>query len=101
MNIAQIQQLMNPQIHIVKKYMFDILKERYGRNEEIIERIAPSLITENDLTAFGKLVMDVYEIAYFQAINEQSEILKKNGVKVTIVPSKPQAPVKSESLFKK
>ena len=101
MNLSQMQNLMNPHSNVIKKYMFDILRERYGQNEEIIERIAPSLITQNDLTDFGKLVMDIYEIAYFKAIEEQSDILKKAGIKVNITPSETKKPPSSESLFKK
>ena len=31
--------LMNPKSQHVKKVMFEILKERYGKNENIIEKI--------------------------------------------------------------
>ena len=50
--------MMNPKIHHVKKVMFEVLKERYGRNENIIERITSAMVTESDMESFFKLVTD-------------------------------------------
>jgi len=87
-------------INIIKKYMFDILKERFSRNEDIIERVSSALITEKDLQAFGKMIVDVYEEAYFKSLDDQKDMLKKSGIKVNIVPSSPTPTKEFKPIFK-
>jgi hypothetical protein len=89
----------NPQSHVIKKYMFDILGSRFPAHEEILERMASSLVTSNDLQAFGKMITDVYEVAYFKCLEQQQDMLKKAGVRVNVVPASP--PVESKPIFKK
>ena len=77
--------MMNPKIHHVKKVMFEVLKERYGRNENIIERITSAMVTESDMESFFKLVTDIYEIAYLKSVADHKEQLEKLGLSATIV----------------
>jgi len=96
-----IQQFMNPQSTVLKKYLFDILRERFPRNEDIIERVAAALVTQGDLQGFSQLIMDVFETGYFKSLNEQKEILTKAGIKVNVV-SEVKSPVgETASIFKK
>jgi hypothetical protein len=76
----------NPRGHYLKKTMFDVLKERYAQNEQIIERMGVTLLTESDLNAFIKMIGDVYEIAYMRAVNDHREQLQKAGLVARIVP---------------
>lgn len=76
--------LSNPKIHYIKKSMFEILKERYPKHEVLLERIAFSLQTEKDLQEFLKLVVDIYEIGFLKAVNDQKEQLEKLGLGVKI-----------------
>lgn len=75
----------NPRGHYLKKTMFEVLQERYAQNEQIIERMGVTLLTENDLTAFMKMVGDIYEIAYLKAVNDHREQLQKAGLVARIV----------------
>jgi hypothetical protein len=93
-----LQNLINPNSQIIKRYMFDILRERFPKHEEIIERIASALVTQTDMQSFGKMIVDVYEVAYFKALEEQKEILKKAGIKVSIAPKEPTP--ESKPIFK-
>lgn len=77
--------LSNPKVPAVKKMMFDFLKERYHRNDQIIERLCTALQTESDMQAFIKLMMDVYETGYMQSVEDHREQLKKVGLNVKVV----------------
>lgn len=78
--------LTNPKIITIKKMMFEFLKQRYGHNDQIIERIAAAALqTENDIQAFIKLIMDCYEEGYMRAVNDHKEQLKKAGIEVKVV----------------
>lgn len=76
----------NPRGHYLKKTMFEVLQERYAQNEQIIERMGVTLLTESDLTAFMKMVGDIYEMAYLKAVNDHREQLQKAGLVARIVP---------------
>ena len=65
--------------------LFEVLKERYGRNENIIERITSAMVTESDMESFFKLVTDIYEIAYLKSVADHKEQLEKLGLSATIV----------------
>ena len=79
--------LNNPRGNLLKKAMFEILKERYAKNEQIVERMSVALATEGDMNDFMKLITDVYEIAYLKAVNDHKEQLQKIGLTARIVPS--------------
>jgi|LakMenEpi03Aug12_release.lakeMendotaPanAssembly.Ray.scaffolds.fasta_scaffold16801_13 hypothetical protein len=76
--------LSNPRSHYIKKSMFEILKERYGKHEQILERLSSHLIVEKDLKDFLAMIIDVYEIGFFKAVEDQKEQLKKLGLGVKI-----------------
>lgn len=76
--------MMNPRGHQLKRTMFEVLKERFGHNEQIIERIGASLTTDGDSKSFLKLVTDIYEIAYMKAVNDHHEQLQKLGISARI-----------------
>lgn len=75
----------NPRGQFLKKTIFEVLKERYHRNENIVERLSVVLQTESDLNEFIKLVADIYETGYTKSINDHKEQLEKLGISVKIV----------------
>ena len=75
----------NPRGQALKKTMFEVLKERYQQNEQIIDRIGVSLTTESDVSGFMKLVSDIYEIAYLKSVNDHKEQLQKMGITSKVV----------------
>jgi hypothetical protein len=77
----------NPRSHYIKQSMFEVLKERYSQNEQIIERLGVSLLTESDCKGFLKLVSDIYEVAYMKAVNDHREQLEKIGLAAKVVPT--------------
>jgi len=83
--------MQNPQAAAVKKYMFDILQERYRRNERYIERMAAAALTKEDYDGIGSLAADLYEAGFMRAVDQYKDQLAKIGMKVNIVPeAKPQ-----------
>jgi hypothetical protein len=76
----------NPKVPAIKKMMFEFLKARYARNDQIVERIAVSALqTEGDMQAFVKLITDCYEEGYMRAVNDHKEQLAKAGLQARIV----------------
>jgi hypothetical protein len=78
----------NARGHYVKKAMFDVLQERYSKNEPIIDRLSVALMTEDDIKTFMKLIGDVYEMAYMKAVADHKEQLQKVGLVARIVSEK-------------
>ncbi len=76
--------LTHPQVTMIKRYVGQILQERYPQNEELLERIAPALVTQNDLEAFGRFVVDIYEVAYLKCVEDHRQALEKAGQRAVV-----------------
>lgn len=72
----------------IKKYLFELLKGRYVRNEKFIDRISATITTKEDYEALGNLVVDIFETGFMKAVDEYREQFAKMGMKVSIVPDK-------------
>jgi regulator of sirC expression with transglutaminase-like and TPR domain len=80
--------LQNPRGAAFKKVMYEFLKERYPKNEKIIERLSQQFLTEEDLHAFLKLTTDICEMGYLKAVEDYRDQLTSLGLKARIVPTK-------------
>ena len=80
----------NPKSFTLKKWFAELLKGKFPPHENIIERVSMSLVTEKDLTDFGKLVAEVYEAGYLKAVNDYRAQFEKMGVKISIVAEEPK-----------
>jgi hypothetical protein len=83
-----LKNLSNPLSWGMKKYMFELLQERYSENEDIITRISDNILSEKDYKACGKLMVDVYEKGFKEALRQQKEELQKMGLDVNIASPK-------------
>ena len=83
-----IKYMSNPKAFTLKKWFYDMLGMDYASHDAIIERVAVALTTDKDLTDFGKLISQVFEMGFKRAIDEYSKEAEKIGLKVTIVPPK-------------
>lgn len=72
--------------HFAKKYLFDILQERYIDNEPMINRITHHLSSENDVRDLVKVVVDAFERGYMKAVADYKDQLVKLGYQVTVGP---------------
>lgn len=71
--------------YVTKKYMFDLLQEKYHPNEKMIDRLTHSLMTEEDVKNFIQIVVDAFERGYLKAVNDYREQFRKIGYQVNIV----------------
>ena len=72
----------------IKKVMFELIKEKYYKNEQIIDRLGTMLANESDKKSFFTLVTDVYETAYMKSVQDHKEQLTQLGLTATIVAEK-------------
>jgi hypothetical protein len=79
----------NPHSIAIKRYLFEVLKERYGRNEKYIDRMAAATLVQEDYEALGSLVVDIFEAGFLRAVDQYKEQMSKMGLKVDVVPDSP------------
>ncbi len=75
---------MNPKIYALKKFLAQILEQKYQNHDDIITRATHNIITDNDIVSFSKLITDIYENGYMKAVAEYKEQLTKLGIKVSL-----------------
>jgi hypothetical protein len=80
--------MQNPRGWTLRKTLYEFLKARYQKNEEILDRISLHLVTEKDNKQFFQLITDVYEMGFLQAVEQQKSQLEKLGLKVNITSDK-------------
>ncbi len=75
----------NPKVYTLKKWFYDLLKLKYASHDQIIERVATSLVTDKDVEDFGKLIGEVFELGFRKAGEEYGKQIEALGYKVHIV----------------
>lgn len=85
MNNAFMKYASNPKGFTIRRWLLDLLENRYAPFDNIVERIGSSLVTEQDLKEFGGLVTAIYERGYLRAMEQTKKQLDEMGVKVRIV----------------
>lgn len=80
------KQLTNPRLFVIRKWIFELVKDKFPNHEEVIERISNSVATDRDLQALGKLLGDVYEAGFMKAISDYQGEFKRLGIQVNITP---------------
>lgn len=81
-----IRYMSNPRSFTLKKWFAELLKEDYIQHDTVIERVAMSLTTEQDLKEFGKLITQIYEKGYRKAVEDYRQQAEQLGIKITVVP---------------
>lgn len=74
--------------YVAKKYVFDILQDRYAQNEATVTRLTHYLATEQEVRDFVKLVVDSYERGYMKAVDDYRGKLRQLGYDVKVVEEK-------------
>jgi hypothetical protein len=88
----------NPHSVAIKRYLFEVLKERYARNERYIERVAASTLVREDYEGLSSLVADLFEAGFMRALDQYKEQIAKMGLRVDVVPS--PTPAKGDPIFR-
>lgn len=81
-----VERLLNPHRNTIKRWLAQILRDRYMKHDPIIDRLSHHLVTEGDVRSFGELIVEVYEVAYLKAFNECRDKFRELGYNVNIVP---------------
>jgi hypothetical protein len=61
-----------------------MLKDRYQKHDQYIDRLVSHMLTQDDVDGFGKLVVDIFEAGFMKAYLESREQFKKLGYDVGI-----------------
>lgn len=75
----------NPFSITIKKFLYEILKDRYMENEKFIDRMCNDLRLKEDMESFVKLVNDSYQMGFLLSVTQHKEALNKVGLKVNLV----------------
>lgn len=73
----------------IKKYLFEMLKDKYQRNEKFIDRLSAVVTTKEDYESLGMLVVDLFESGFMRAVDEYKGQMAKMGLKVNVVADQP------------
>lgn len=85
----------------IKKYLFEILKEKYEKNEKIIERTISSFDMRSDVEALVELFGDIYQSGYEIAFNQFKEEISKHNYLSNLLPPEEKIQIKSnDKIFK-
>lgn len=76
----------NPILFTIKKWFQQLIGSSFANHNDVIERVASSLVTKKDLEDFGKMINQVYDSGYRKALEDYRSQIEKLGVKVTIAP---------------
>jgi hypothetical protein len=79
------QYMANPKAFTVKRWLADLLKNKYPPHDTIAERVSSSLVTDSDLADLGKLIGEIYESGYRKAVDDYRAQFEKLGVKINVV----------------
>lgn len=89
-NSSLVKYMNNPRAFVLKKWFIELLQERYTKHDQIVERVALGLPTEEDVKQFGALVAEVFEAGYFRAVSDYKKQAEEMGLKVKIVTPEPK-----------
>jgi hypothetical protein len=79
----------DPYTRAIKKYMFDIMPEKYTTlTDEVIDRICHAIVTKQDAEHLIRFLGDIYQAGHAAAIKNATETLEKHNIKLTILPPK-------------
>ena len=79
----------NPRAFTLKRWLFELLKDKYPPHDKTAERIATSLQTDSDIEDFGKMAAEIFECGYRKAVTDYKVEAEKLGIKVHVVPGNP------------
>jgi len=68
----------------LKKFAYQLLEQKYGTHQELLDRVSHYLVTDKDVEGFTKLLADAYEVGYMKAVNDYQDQLAKLNIKVKI-----------------
>lgn len=83
--------------HGIKKFIFEIIKENYSKNELAIDEISKMVSSPKSYQQLGDLLAAIYQAGFVKAVEEHKELLKQRGYEATIIADPTSR--KSKSIF--
>lgn len=74
--------LQNPKSIAIKKFFATLLQQKYFDYDELLTRVSISLVTDNDVKSFAKMINEIYQIGYQKAADDYNKQLEKAGIKI-------------------
>lgn len=75
----------NPKGVLIRNYMLQLLgDEKFLKHQAFIDRLAGVLPSSADIQELGQILVSVYEIAYYKALNDYREKFTKLGYDVSV-----------------
>lgn len=74
----------NPRAYTIKRWVLELVKDRYPPHDVILERLGTVLVTDKDLKDFGGLLTDIYQSGYMKAVEDYRAQFEKHGVKIHV-----------------
>lgn len=91
----------NPRGVALKQYLYQLLKERYGKHEDMIERLCHVIRTDGDLEAIGQMFIDAYEIGFITAMDQYRDSLKQLGYDIKVEAKREEPTTQAHSIFQR
>jgi hypothetical protein len=79
------QMMQNPRVMMLKKYMAQVLPEKLALYDDILTRVASSLITDNDFKVFAEMINEVLQLGYIKAIEDYRGELQKLDININLL----------------
>lgn len=79
--------LANPYRLAIQKYLHQILGDRYNKYHDLMQRMTHNVVTVKDATDYGKMLVEIYEVAYLKAVEDYRKTVESHGFKIGIIPS--------------
>ena len=80
----------NPRCFTLKKWFIELLDKDYVPHDDIVERMASALTTDQDMKEFGNLITKVFEKGYRKAVEDYRGQIEKLGIKINVVAEQPK-----------
>ena len=79
------QMMQNPRVMMLKKFMTQVLPGKLTVYDDILTRVASSLITDNDFRIFAEMINEILQLGYVKAIEDYREQLQKFNIDINLL----------------
>ena len=84
---------------MMKKYVWQLVKDKVVQHEETIECICKDLHTAKEVEALGKLFAEIYEAGFMRCVEEHRDKLETLGLAAKVVSDEKPRHVAGKPIF--
>lgn len=71
-------------IQSFKKFCSDLLAERFVNHENVINKLAKTIETDEDYVSLANLISEVYESGYVRSVEDHKKVLKHHNINIEL-----------------